>query len=90
MQQRERLAGQRVHSRAKQGIDWPADQRGRSRNQRRVGGLGAALDNGNAAAHSVRHGTRGVLLTSPAELLAENVLHAPHRRAHEAGLAPPC
>ena len=59
------------------GIDWPADQRGRSRNQRRVGGLGAALDNRHAAAHSVGHGTRGVLLTSPAELLAESVLHAP-------------
>ena len=77
VQQRERIAGQRVHSRAKQGIDGPAHQRGRSRNQQRVGVVGAPLDDRHAAAHSVGHSTRGVLLTSLVELLDQRVLHAP-------------
>ena len=76
-QQRERLAGERVDARAEQRVDRPADQRRCSRYQQRVGVVGAPLDHRDAAAHSVGHGTRGILRASLAELLAQSVLHAP-------------
>ena len=83
-QQRERLAGERVHARAEQRID------GRRTNVAAAatsdGSVSSVqtLDDRHAAAHSLGHGTRGVLRTGLGRASRGERPACAHRRAHEA------